>query len=127
MRRNETVQFLNHAANVFEQARWHEKIRRGLFPKILLGQGPLRNGESEALIAAASVRYAGGDDKTLAAHAEKMTVPFDEGTLLIAAARRLRLNPRFRQQLCNGDATPLIQEALDHASARVYGSRRSTR
>jgi len=113
------------AANFFEQRRCHEKIVTELLPKILgEGQKPRDAYEEEALIALASVRYADGNDNILAAHAKTTVVPFEESLVLLKASRRLKKDPNFREQLFNGDARPLIEEALDQAVRTVYSRRK---
>jgi len=109
------------AANHFLQVRCHEKIERELFPKILGEGGRVRNMlERDALIVAASIRYADGDDQVLAQHASSMEMPLDECLVLLGASRSLQRNPNFTHELFNGDARPLVEEALSQAVKSVY-------
>ena len=109
------------AANHFLQARSHEEIERSLFPKILgEGERVKSTNERDALIAATSIRYANGDDQVLAQHALSMEVPFEECLVLLRASRLLQRNSDFTHELFNGDARPLVEEALSQAVKSVY-------
>jgi len=120
MGQSEADHFSGFASNHFIQRRQINQVVGPLADKMYgLPTWKLEAYEEDAIAAAAALAFAQGD---LARLAEEISAgrqfTDDELKVLSTAATTLRRHPDFTNQLFNGDATPLINDALSQAKSR---------